>query len=45
VTLSETSALAGINSLRQLEEVLEKTIFPDTPDEAKPKVIVKYVKN
>lgn len=45
VALSETSALAGIKSLKQLEEELGKKILPDTPDEAKPKMIVKYIKN
>ena len=45
VALSETSKLAGIKSLKQLEEELEKKILPDTPDEAKPKVVVKYIKS
>jgi hypothetical protein len=44
VALSKTSKLAGIKSLKQLEDELEKKILPDTPDEAKPKVIVKYIK-
>lgn len=43
VALSETSKLAGIKSLKTLEEKLEKKILPDTSDKAQPKLIIKYI--
>jgi len=43
--LPETSKLGGIKSIKQLEDELGKKILPDTPDEAKPKVVVKFIKN
>jgi hypothetical protein len=45
VAASESSALAGIKSLKQLEDKLEKKILPDTTDKANLKVIVKYIKS
>ena len=42
--LTETTKLGGIKSIKQLETELDKKILPTTPDEAKPKVIVKYIK-
>jgi len=44
-SLSETSTLGGIKSIKQLESELDQKILPDTLDEAKPKVIVKFIKN
>jgi len=43
--LTETTKLGGIKSIKQLEGELDKKILPTTPDEAKPKVIVKYIKD
>ena len=42
--LNETEKLKGIKSVKQLEDELGQKILPDTPDEATPKVIIKYLK-